>query len=96
MAHAVMQLADSITKAKLAKHLVREQVPPTKEFVHEVISDVGSSPTVSQGYPTPGASDSYEPTYRVTPPRGTEEVHQTMCKHFTQERGGFRLNVTFK
>lgn len=68
MAHAVMQLADSITKAKLAKHLVREQIPPTKEFVHEVISGVGSSPTVSQGYPTPGAADSHEPTYRVTPP----------------------------
>lgn len=79
MVHAIMQLADLITKAKLTKHLVREQVSP-EEFAHEVISDVGNSTVhshcsppntmVLQGHPTPGASDSYEPAYKPTLPEG--------------------------
>ena len=37
MVYAVTQLADHITKTELAKFLVREHIPPSEEFAHEVI-----------------------------------------------------------
>ena len=76
MVRAITQLADHITKTELAKFLVREHIPPSEGFTHEVISDVENStvcshccpanPTVLQGHSTPGASGSYKPTYKAT------------------------------
>lgn len=75
MVYAVTQLADHITKTELAKFLVREHIPPSEEFAHEVISDVENStvcsrcrpanPTVLQDHSTLGASGSYKPAYKA-------------------------------
>lgn len=96
MVCAIMQLADF--RAKLAKHLVREQVPPP-----EVISDAGNSAVHShlqsaKHCSVPGSPHSR--SFRLLwayvqgyTPRGAEEVHQERSKHFTaHERVGFTLD----
>ena len=108
MVRAVTQLADHITKTELAKFLVREHIPPSEEFAHEVISDVENStacsrcrqanPAVLQGHSTPGASGSYKPAYKVHSLRGGRDSPRKAQALYCSQEGWLylRLNITLE